>query len=499
MRRCAVCDAGLSEGTDWCPNQHYAGWGTDAAAVDHDQPADEGAVAFVAAPRVLVAFVGDAPERVVLRRGQSETLRVRVRNQSSIVQRFRLDVAGLPEDCWSASPSDFGLNPWGKPVPTECEIAVQLSPWQSATSVAAGEHHLRLRVLAESLSDGPEVEVGALSLVVELEPFVDVVAALVPVRRVGFRSGHFRINVTNRGTARSVIALDPVDANAELRFRPDEHAVDLGPEETATTDLRTRSRWRLVGAPRERAFHVQVTADAAPIGPAPLIGSFRHRSLFPWLTAALAAVVALGGIGAAIATSRSPMPPPVRVASTTTPVIVATPTATDTPAPIPTDTPTPTATAAPIATPTATPTPPPATSLHGTITWPDGTPVSGQTIGFQNNPDADFQIPADTDSRGRYTLSDIDMDLPISAFINISAVGVTTANGGNLCTLPLIPSYHDKGGSVWTITPRNAPHTDWTTGDRCLNEYTGGYSTWTYSENNPDPGTATWQDVKGNL
>jgi hypothetical protein len=78
------------------------------------------------------------------------------------------------------------------------------------------------------------------------------------------------------------------------------------------------------------------------------------------------------------------------------------PTATDTPA------------ATVTATPTPTPTPAPATKLQGTITWPDGTPVSGQTIGFQNNPDADFQIPADTDSQGEYTLSGIDMDLPIS-------------------------------------------------------------------------------------
>jgi hypothetical protein len=74
-----------------------------------------------------------------------------------------------------------------------------------------------------------------------------------------------------------------------------------------------------------------------------------------------------------------------------------------------------------------------------------------------------------------------------------------TANGGNLCTLPLIPSQHDRNDSVWTITPQSAPHTDWTTADRCLNERAEGYSTWTQSENDPDPGTASWQDVKNNL
>jgi hypothetical protein len=303
MRKCPVCGTELSKGTDWCPNQHYAGWGTGAVTPEPEPSTHEDAAGFVAAPRVLVTFVGDAPERVVLHRGASETVRIRVRNQSTIVQRFRVEVAGLPDDCWSASPSEFGLNPWGKPSPTECEIGFQLSPWRSATSVAAGEHHVRLRVLADSPSDESDVEVGALSVVVDLKPFVDVAAELVPVRRVGFRNGLFRINLANRGTAPSAIELDPIDANAELHFRPNGYALDVGPEGTATTDLRTRSPWRLVGAPRERAFQVRVTADGSLIGPAPLTGSFRHRSLFPWLTGALAGVLALGGIAAAVATS----------------------------------------------------------------------------------------------------------------------------------------------------------------------------------------------------
>ena len=339
MRECPVCTSSVPLHTDWCSNGHYAGW-QDAprgASEPADRPPDP---PLNRAPRVLTGTIGDTPERVVLEPGQTERLRVFVRNQSDVVRRFRVGVDGLPGDCWSATPSEFGLNPWGTEPPCEQELAVELSPWDS--ELAPGAHPVRIVVIAS----GSGTEFEATRLIVEVRPIRDVAAELIVKRRRGFRSGRYAVELHNRGNATSTVEIACADPDGELRFHPARQALRAAARSRSTAPIRVRTRrWRLTGPVEERPFSVAVTADGARVDGI-LPASLGHRSLFPWLSTRLVSVLALAGIAATIAAGAHAMS--ARPAHSLPPAPTATPT--PGPAPMPTQTPAPTPTPTPVPT-----------------------------------------------------------------------------------------------------------------------------------------------------
>jgi hypothetical protein len=498
MRECPVCSSVVPLQTDWCSNGHYAGWEDSNLSFQvADRPPEP---PLQRSPRVLTGTVGEAPERVVLAPGQTRTLRVFVRNQSDIVHRFRVGVDGFPEDCWTATPHEFGLNPWGTQPPCEQELAVEFSPWGS--EIAPGEYPVRVVVVGS----GPGAEFEAARSVVEVRPIRDVAAELVVKRRRGFRSGRFAVQVDNRGTASSTIEIACSDPDGELRFRPARQALRADARATYAAAFRIRTRrWRLTGPPEERPFSVAVTADGARVDGI-LPTSFRHRSLFPWLSTRLLSVMALVGMAAAIATGaratslQSPHAQPPRPAPTPSPAPVPSPAPTPVPAPSPAPTASPTVT--PTATPTPSPTPTPApapaserssSGLRGVIAWPDGAPVADATIAFMSGPEAGTLTSVTTDGAGRYDAPGLGTGDPVRAVLFVPADALGGANDAEPCYLPLAPD----GGTDWALTsaPRDG-RASWTAAEHCLNANALEASAWTRSEDAPEAGTASWEDVR---
>lgn len=499
-RTCPSCRASVPAATDWCPQGHYAAWGDETAA-----PVEEPAPAPVRAPRTLVAFAGEAPVKLELGPGETTALRLHVRNQSELVQRLRVRVDGLPERCWSCAPAELCLNPWGTEPPFESEVVVTLAPWSGAPLPAAA-YPIRLVVEASA------GELGAVSTVVEIGALLDVDAELTAQRRVGFRTAHFRMKVRNRGTSRPALAVECAESDDELRFPAARHLLDVVPGAEAEAQIQVRARrWRLTGPAREHPFTVRVLADGVPVTAA-LVASFRQRSLFPWLTAGLTGVVGLGAIAAAITFAPSPgaaPEPPLTATATPPPTATATPAPIDTADPEPSGTPTPEPTETPSPEPTATPTPTPeptetpspesgatrrAAVLHGRVSWPDGTAVAGQTVTFVTFPALDDGSQASTDADGGYRARAVDPATPVRALMYVDSGGARGVNGGAPCVLPLSRGASD--GDPWTVTPRDAPATDWTVAARCLGEHA---SDWTTAENDQTAGTATWSDIRGVL
>src|SRR5215217_3025578 len=255
---CPTCGAQVSPETDWCPRGHFARWDDDGVA---RPPVPVPEPRLSVAPRIQLAFVGDAPAVVQVIPGHPETLRLSLCNQSPHVQRLRIRVDGLPDGAWSCAPMELGLNPWHTQPPFEEEIALDLLPG-SGPVLEPGARPIRLVVEAA----GSGTELASVSVVVEVAAVRDFGAEVAVVRRLGFRTGRFRVLLHNRGTTRPTVTVEAAEDDRVLRFDPKRSELRLAPQTDAEVAMRVRTRrWRWTGPPRERAFTVRVTADGAPV------------------------------------------------------------------------------------------------------------------------------------------------------------------------------------------------------------------------------------------
>ncbi|MFD3543345.1 hydrolytic protein [Streptomyces sp. NPDC058662] len=233
--------------------------------------------------------------------GGTASTSLTVRNDSDIVEAYRLEVVG---DCaaWATvEPARVSLYPG-----TSEAVTIRLTPPRSP-QVRAGDVPLAVRVLP---TEHPE-SVRVPETTVHVEEFRELRAESAPRRRRGWLRGRYRIAVRNEGNCPVRLGLMAAQPGEELKFDFRPAAVTLEPGESTEVALRVRTgRPVWFGAPVTWPFTVEVAevdegdGEAAGSGEerrqepgavrAPLEVEFVQIPVFPtWLLAVLAALLAL--------------------------------------------------------------------------------------------------------------------------------------------------------------------------------------------------------------
>jgi hypothetical protein len=229
------------------------------------------------------------PTPVRLEAGTSARIPLQIRNTGHIVEGYRVDVVGPPAAWTTVEPAEVTLYPGDT-----ATLSVDLHPPRSPEA-PAGEHLYGVRVVPV---EHPE-EAVVPEAVVEVLPFLELTAELVPRTSHGRLGGRHEVAVDNRGNAPVEVTLtasDPADSLL-ARVRPETLTVEAG--HAGFADVRVRSArtvWR--GSAVTHPFTVLVAPPAG--NPVTLDGSHVQLPLIPsWLPkVALASLVALLALAA---------------------------------------------------------------------------------------------------------------------------------------------------------------------------------------------------------
>ena len=215
--------------------------------------------------------------------GGEAGVEIRVRNSGGVVDQFTLEVVGDAAPWSSAEPPSVSLFP-----AAEERARIVFRPPRTA-QVAAGPMPFGVRVQSREDPAGSVVEEGVL----EVEPFTDTFAELIPRTSRGGRGASHDLALDNRGNTRLNATLSADDPDRLLKFdlRPPSLVADPGTAAFARVGVRPRRTfWR--GPPKSRPFHVRLEAADGP--PMSVDGTLLQESLLPpWLLKAVAAAIGL--------------------------------------------------------------------------------------------------------------------------------------------------------------------------------------------------------------
>ena len=298
MRVCPRCDRVNQDDVDFCSCGEFLGWQAEpdvgAAAV----------TAVVAAPMPVAApatdhvtvrvFRADQPDdagepEVSVPAGGRVTFVARVRNQSDIVDSFRLTVEGLPEEWWTMDPPTAYLLPSPREGHEE-DVVIAVHP-PRAPVAAAGPW--RFDVVATSESH--PTRAARASAVAVVEPFWQIAAAARPAVAHGRRRATLDGVVANQGNAPVTVGLAGADAEDRCRldFGAGPIAVPPGQERARAVVVQPkRARW--IGRPIEHRLDlVAMSVDDGLELAAPFPAAYRQRAWLPWWAPLLVLLLAL--------------------------------------------------------------------------------------------------------------------------------------------------------------------------------------------------------------
>ncbi len=222
-------------------------------------------------------------ETVSLGAGEHASLPLEVRNDGDTVEDYHLELVGVPAQWTSIDHSDFTLYPGTSTVAT-----LDVHPPRSS-EVPAGQLRFGIRVIPV---DHPEDSVVP-EAVVEVLPYLETTAELVPHTSRGRLGGTHQVAVDNRGNIPVTVLLTLTDPGQLLRESPTGSAVTVQPGRAVFTEVRVKPAARLWrGTPRTIPFTVTVSPQDSPS--VALEGAHLQEPLFPpWLGKALLALLAL--------------------------------------------------------------------------------------------------------------------------------------------------------------------------------------------------------------
>jgi hypothetical protein len=222
-------------------------------------------------------------EPVGVEPGGETSLAFRLRNTGTVVDEFNLSVLGDSAPWATVEPPSISLFPG-----TEDAGRIVFRPPRSA-AVPAGPMAFGLHARSREDPGGSTAEEG----VVEIAPFAEPFAELVPRTSRGSRSAKHDLAVDNRGNIRLNADLEASDADRSLRFdlRPPGLSIEPGMAGFASIGVKPAKRfWR--GQPKTRPFQLVVQSEGAPA--LTLDGTLLQEALLPpWLGRAVAALVGL--------------------------------------------------------------------------------------------------------------------------------------------------------------------------------------------------------------
>ena len=229
------------------------------------------------------AVVELEPRSIAATPGTPAVVAVRLRNNGTVVDQFTLDVVGDAAAWATVDPPSVSLFPGAEGATT-----LTFTPPRSP-AVRAGRVPFGLRVQSKEDPAGSTVEEGS----VEVAPFTEVSAELVPRTSRGSTGTTHDLAVDNRGNVALSAAISAIDPDRLLAFDMRPPAVNAEPGVAAFSKIRVSPQkrfWR--GAAVSRPFNVQV---ALPTGePLSLDGSLLQTPMLPpWTLRALLAAIGL--------------------------------------------------------------------------------------------------------------------------------------------------------------------------------------------------------------
>ncbi len=238
-------------------------------------------------PSILLSQMGAVvelePRSIAATPGTPAVVAVRLRNTGTVVDQFTLDVVGDAAAWATVDPPTVSLFPGAEGATT-----VTFTPPRSP-AVRAGRMPFGLRVQSKEDPSGSTVEEGS----VEVAPFTEVTAELVPRTSRGSTGATHDLAVDNRGNVPLSAAITAIDPDRLLAFDLRPPALNAEPGAAAFAKIRVSPQkrfWR--GGALSRPFNVQV---ALPTGePLRLDGSLLQTPMLPpWTLRALLAAVGL--------------------------------------------------------------------------------------------------------------------------------------------------------------------------------------------------------------
>lgn len=229
------------------------------------------------------------PAQLALEPGKAGVATLNIRNAGDIVHGYRFEVLGIPADWVNVEPAELTLYPGASGSAT-----VNLTPPRSPL-VTAGEQPFAIRVVpVDAVSDAVVPEA-----VLNVAPFQDVFAELVPKSSQGSGSGRHEVAIDNRGNTPISVQVAATDPAAKLRFS-DPELVYVPPGQTAFGRIDVKPEKRLwKGGANTLPFVVEAVPDAGR--PIVLDGTRVQTATLPkWLFKALAALIALLALLAAL-------------------------------------------------------------------------------------------------------------------------------------------------------------------------------------------------------
>jgi hypothetical protein len=215
--------------------------------------------------------------------GGEATLDVRIKNTGTVVDEFQLDVLGDAASWAAAEPPAISLFPGA-----EETVRVLFRPPRSA-AIGAGPLPFGLRVQSREDPEGSTVEEGT----VQVQPFFEPFAELVPRTSRGSRGANHDVAIDNRGNTRLSAELEAYDEDRLLRFDVDPPGIVIEPGMASFARLKvkpTKRFWR--GMPKTRPFQLQVRPEGTM--PITLDGALLQEPVLPpWFVRAMIALAAL--------------------------------------------------------------------------------------------------------------------------------------------------------------------------------------------------------------
>jgi hypothetical protein len=224
-----------------------------------------------------------ASKAVTVTPGGEATCEVRVRNSGTVVDQFTLEVLG-DASAWSiVEPAVIPLFPGAEAV-----ARVKFKPPKSP-SVLAKAIPFAVRVRSREDARASLVEEG----VVEVGPFNDTFAELIPRTAKGSTRARAQLALDNRGNVRINARLTAADPDRKLNFVITPTALTAEPGTASFAAIRLSPRQRfLTGPPKLSPYKVHVHQDGLPT--ITVDGSMQQEALIPrWLLPALIGLLAL--------------------------------------------------------------------------------------------------------------------------------------------------------------------------------------------------------------
>jgi hypothetical protein len=215
--------------------------------------------------------------------GEEATCEITVRNTGTVVDQFTCEVIGEAAGWATVEPASVSLFPGGDEA-----VTVKFRPPRDY-HVPAGPIDFGVKIVPQEDSDGATVEEG----VIEVAPFVDTTAELLPRTTRGRRRAVHELALDNRGNAMVNAKLTAIDPDELLGFSIDPPTLSAAPGHAGFAKVHVAARkrfWR--GPPKTHPFQVIVEPETGVS--LALDGTMLQEAVLPkWLGKALLALLLL--------------------------------------------------------------------------------------------------------------------------------------------------------------------------------------------------------------